>query len=1274
MRSLFTFTFALCFLIGWHTHAQSVQSLTLINADTDTDIKLLSNGETLNLATLPTTNLNVRANTSPATVGSVRFAYDGNANFQTESVAPYALAGDTNGDYDPWTPTVGSHTLTATPYSGASGGGTAGTSLTVNFTVINQTATTVPAAPSNLTATAPSPTEVVLSWNDNSTNEAQFIVERQFATSVPAEEIAWLPANTTTYTDNTLSDGDRATYQVKAVNSAGSSLSNKVSIFTPHGPPQPPTNLVATSLSSTEIYLTWDSAPFGNDYVIERSPSPTSGFEQVDASYISDTRHTSYDLEPNTTYYYRIKTIFSKEPSTYSEVASATTFVETTLYAINAGGGAYTAADGTQFTADQRASGGTPFSTTASIAGTDDDPIYQSERYGDFTYQLPVADGDYKVTLLFAEIYANSSNQRVFDVLLEGQERISNLDLYAIVGKNKAYQVSENVEVTDGSLTIAFSSDIDNAKLAGLLVSGTEADPDPNPGTATVSGELRKWHKVSLTFDGPFHNEADVNPNPFLDYRLNVTFTHSASGKSYTVPGYFAADGRASESSASSGNKWRVHFRPDETGTWNYTTSFRSGSNVAISTDSGAGIANSTINGVSGSLTIAASNKTGRDFRAKGRLEYVEKRYLQFAETGEYFVKGGSDAPENFLAYEDFDNTPNNGGRRKSWSPHASDWASGDPSWQNGKGTEIIGALNYLASEEANAFSFLTLNINGDDKNVYPYVTDSDFKHFDVSKLDQWETVFAHAQTEGLYLHFKTQETENDQLLDGGNLGVDRKLYYRTLIARFGHHLALNWNLGEENDIWSELNDPNNTRVKAYAQYIHEVDPYDHHIVIHTYPGQQDAVYDPLLGNQSLLTGASIQTNYANVYRETKKWVDDSQAAGKPWVVANDEQGGANIGVPPDLGYTDPSSGITYQGQDLQGNTVTVSQDDIRKKTLWGNLMAGGAGVEYYYGYQLPQSDLTLQDFRSRDRMWDYTRYALRFFNQHLPFAEMTPDNALVTKGWCLAKRGEIYAVYLESGGTGSINLGSNGASYSVQWYNPRNGGSLQTGSVASVTASGSVSFGNPPGSTNQDWVVLLTSQGDNPPPPPSSVVKANAGPDRTVSVNVSQPYQIRGIPEGPNPFRQFLWEKVSGPSLTLNGNSANAKLSNLQVGTYVLRFTATDSEGNSGSDEMTLTVTGSNARLTSQQAKTAVIDPEAMTALMAYPNPAREYLVVRVPASEQAGVLVMTDLSGKQVRRLTSGEFAKEYTLDIQDVPAGMYLVRWQSDRLYTTKVLVER
>ncbi|MEJ7811756.1 MAG: hypothetical protein WKG32_15195 [Gemmatimonadaceae bacterium] len=119
---------------------QSVTSFTLINADTEQPIAgydPIAEGAQLNLASLPTQNLNIRANTNPSPVGSVRFAYDANANYRTENSVPYALAGTTSGgtNYNAWTPTVGSHTLTATPYSTANAGGTAGTAKTLHFSV-----------------------------------------------------------------------------------------------------------------------------------------------------------------------------------------------------------------------------------------------------------------------------------------------------------------------------------------------------------------------------------------------------------------------------------------------------------------------------------------------------------------------------------------------------------------------------------------------------------------------------------------------------------------------------------------------------------------------------------------------------------------------------------------------------------------------------------------------------------------------------------------------------------------------------------------------------------------------------------------------------------------------------------------------------------------------------------------------------------------------------------------------------------------------------------
>jgi CubicO group peptidase (beta-lactamase class C family) len=113
----------------------TVTALQLMNADTDQPIQPLTDGATITLADLPTTHLNVRAETSPTKVGSVRFGLDASANYRTETNAPYAMAGDDSGNYRAWTPRVGTHTVKATAYTGASATGTGGPTVSVTFTV-----------------------------------------------------------------------------------------------------------------------------------------------------------------------------------------------------------------------------------------------------------------------------------------------------------------------------------------------------------------------------------------------------------------------------------------------------------------------------------------------------------------------------------------------------------------------------------------------------------------------------------------------------------------------------------------------------------------------------------------------------------------------------------------------------------------------------------------------------------------------------------------------------------------------------------------------------------------------------------------------------------------------------------------------------------------------------------------------------------------------------------------------------------------------------------
>ena len=375
-------------------------------------------------------------------------------------------------------------------------------------------------------------------------------------------------------------------------------------------------------------------------------------------------------------------------------------------------------------------------------------------------------------------------------------------------------------------------------------------------------------------------------------------------------------------------------------------------------------------------------------------------------------------------------------------------------------------------------FSFLTFSLDGDDDNVFPHrlkstvaayeaVADNGrwahangvhHDRFDVSKMEQWARVFEYGTQMGMYLHFKTQETENDDRMDGGALGRERALYYRELVARYGHNLALNWNLGEENT---------NTEAqqKDFAQWFYDNDPYRHNVVLHTYPAQKSTVYTPMLGTAPRLTGLSLQTNqadFSNVFSDTLTWVQNSGATSRPWVVACDEPGDAQHALRP---FGD------------EGNSWT----DGRKNALWGNVMAGGAGVEFYFGYGHAHSDLTCQDYRTRDGFWDYCQYQLDFFHDnHVPFQDMSNEDALSSNAnsWCLRKPGEAYVVFLKNGGTTNLNLSAAAGDFDVRWFDPRNGGALQQGSVAMVTGGATVSLGTAPSATTSDWVVYVSNGG----------------------------------------------------------------------------------------------------------------------------------------------------------------------------------------------------
>jgi hypothetical protein len=153
--------------------------------------------------------------------------------------------------------------------------------------------------------------------------------------------------------------------------------------------------------------------------------------------------------------------------------SSSTVSTGKVVFSTNCGGSQFTDSTGVSFVTDTKYIGGYAATAglTAAISGTVDDRLYRSGRYGkNFSYKIPVSNGNYTVTLKFAENNWTAAGKRVFSVTINGNTVISNLDIFANVGKNAAYDVAIPVSVTNGVLDISFTSQVDNAKVSAILV------------------------------------------------------------------------------------------------------------------------------------------------------------------------------------------------------------------------------------------------------------------------------------------------------------------------------------------------------------------------------------------------------------------------------------------------------------------------------------------------------------------------------------------------------------------------------------------------------------------------------------------------------------------------------------------------------------------------------------------------------------------------------------------------------------------------------------
>lgn len=483
--------------------------------------------------------------------------------------------------------------------------------------------------------------------------------------------------------------------------------------------------------------------------------------------------------------------------------------------------------------------------------------------------------------------------------------------------------------------------------------SGIE-DADVGPTELADGPRFGRSAKIELQFRGP-DSRGRGEPNPFA-VRFDVLFT-GPSGKTFRVPGFYDGDG----SGGLDGNVWKVRFAAEEEGRWQYATE---SSHAALG-------------GRSGTFSVTKTPADAEGFWKWGRLEAVgtpenKIRYLKFR-NGPYWLKAGCDDPENFL------------GNYKNYRTLG----------------QRMAAVDFLAERGINSLYIMTHNVDGDDKDVWPWLGENTREakrnggtdaRFDVAKLEEWRKLFEYMQQKGVVPYLVLED-------DSAWKGFDRRRYYREIIARFGYLPAVLFNQSEESNENYRLSE-----ALAHMRLLAEIDPYDHPRGIHNVNRPNNDYVDA-----EVVDFTSIQTGSPGSRRGLERAIEHNRIA---------------------IDWIDRC--LSRKRRVLVANFDEARPEEDRRG--WWSVYLGGGVWETHVRepYDRPLS--------AWEPAWTQLG-GTRAFMESLPFWEMRPENSLVKEGraFCLAKPGEAYALYLPVGGSVTVRL-SPGKSYKYAWWDPANG------------------------------------------------------------------------------------------------------------------------------------------------------------------------------------------------------------------------------------------
>jgi beta-glucanase (GH16 family) len=295
--------------------------------------------------------------------------------------------------------------------------------------------------------------------------------------------------------------------------------------------PDPPTGLNA-SPGNASVYLNWDASTSGaTGYNIKRATTSGGSYALVGSSATNSFTDTS--VANCTTYYYVVTATNSLGESTNSNEATAAQGAF--AVAVNAGGSA-----AGQFIADANVSGGTiaaPTTSTIDTTGvTNPAPqaVYQTERYGTFTYTFGgLTSGlSYKIRLHLVEFYWSSANARAFNVSINGTQVLTNYDIFAAAGGQNKAIVREFTSTPNGSgqIVIAYTpGTADQPKASGIevLLSQTAAPVAGNNGPISTGMTL---HLTASTVPGATYSW--TGPNGFASASQNPSIANASTNAS----------------------------------------------------------------------------------------------------------------------------------------------------------------------------------------------------------------------------------------------------------------------------------------------------------------------------------------------------------------------------------------------------------------------------------------------------------------------------------------------------------------------------------------------------------------------------------------------------------------------------------------------------------------------------------------------------------------------------------------------------------------------